>query len=64
ARPFAGSAREARIDGPLAEAALAQPSGITTGGKKLYFADSEISSIRSADIDPDGEVRTIVGEDL
>ncbi|HWO01263.1 MAG TPA: thioredoxin-like domain-containing protein [Blastocatellia bacterium] len=62
--PYAGSGREARIDGPLAEAALAQPSGITTDGKKLYFADSEVSSIRSADLDPNGKVETIVGEDL
>ncbi len=62
--PFAGSGREARIDGPLKSAALAQPSGITTDGKKLYFADSEISSIRSADLDPDGKVKTIVGQDL
>jgi sugar lactone lactonase YvrE len=62
--PYAGTGREARIDGPLAEAALAQPSGITTDGKKLYFADSEVSSIRSADLDPSGNVDTIVGEDL
>lgn len=62
--PYAGTGREARIDGPLAEAALAQPSGITTDGRKLYFADSEVSSIRSADIRPDGRVDTIVGEDL
>ena len=62
--PYAGTGREARIDGPLAEAALAQPSGITTDGKKLYFADSEVSSIRSADLDPSGKVDTIVGEDL
>jgi hypothetical protein len=62
--PFAGTGREARIDGPLDQAALAQPSGITTDGKKLYFADSEVSSIRSADIDPTGKVETIVGEDL
>ena len=62
--PYAGSGREARIDGPLAEAALAQPSGITSDGKKLYFADSEVSSIRSADLDPHGRVETIVGEDL
>ena len=62
--PYAGTGREARIDGPLAEAALAQPSGITTDGKKLYFADSEVSSIRSADLDPNGNVNTIVGEDL
>ena len=62
--PYAGSGREARIDGPLAEAALAQPSGITSDGKKLYFADSEVSAIRSADLDPHGRVETIVGEDL
>lgn len=62
--PYAGSGQEARIDGRLAEAALAQPSGITSDGKKLYFADSEVSSIRSADLDPNGRVDTIVGEDL
>jgi len=62
--PYAGSGREARVDGRLAEAALAQPSGITSDGEKLYFADSEVSSIRSADIHPDGRVDTIVGEDL
>jgi thiol-disulfide isomerase/thioredoxin len=62
--PYAGTGREARIDGPLAEAALAQPSGITTDGEKLYFADSEVSSIRSADLNPNGRVQTIVGEDL
>ena len=62
--PYAGTGREARIDGPLAESALAQPSGITTDGKKLFFADSEVSSIRSADLDPSGDVATIVGEDL
>jgi sugar lactone lactonase YvrE len=59
--PYAGSGREARVDGPLREAALAQPSGITTDGQKLYFADSESSSIRSADLQ---EVTTIVGGDL
>ncbi len=62
--PFAGSGYENIVDGPLDEAALAQPSGITTDGKKLYFADSEVSAIRSADIDPKGAVETIVGEGL
>ncbi len=62
--PYAGSGREARIDGPLSQAALAQPSGLTTDGRRLYFADSEVSSIRSADLNPDGRVETIVGEDL
>ena len=62
--PFAGSGREGRADGPLRSAALAQPSGITTDGGKLYFADSEASAIRSADLDPRGYVETIVGVDL
>jgi thiol-disulfide isomerase/thioredoxin len=62
--PYAGTGREARVDGPLAEAALAQPSGITSDGEKLYFADSEVSSIRSADLNSSGRVETIVGEDL
>jgi hypothetical protein len=62
--PFAGTGGEAITDGPLATAELAQPCGITTDGAKLFFADSETSSIRSADIDPAGKVRTIVGLDL
>jgi sugar lactone lactonase YvrE len=61
---WAGTGREARIDGPLLESALAQPSGITAGDGRLYFADSETSSIRAADLDPRGRVTTIVGEDL
>jgi len=62
--PFVGTGGEAITDGPLAEALLAQPCGITTDGAKLYFSDSETSSVRSADIDPTGRVRTIVGLDL
>ncbi len=64
AEPYAGSGQEARIDGELRSAALAQPSGITTDGRRLYFADSETSSIRSADLNSGGAVKTIVGEDL
>lgn len=59
--PFAGSGREDHIDGPLRQAALAQPSGITTDGNVLFIADSEISSIRAASLLPDGNVSTIVG---
>ena len=62
--PFAGTGGEAITDGPLSSALLAQPCGITTDGARLYFADSETSSVRSADIDPSGRVRTIVGLDL
>ena len=62
--PHAGSGQESLSDGPMASATLAQPSGITTDGRKLYFADSETSSVRSADLAPTGRVQTIVGLDL
>ena len=63
---YAGSphGQEARVDGNLQESAFAQPSGITTDGKRLYTADSEISSIRSVDLSPNGKVMTLVGGDL
>ena len=62
--PYAGSGQENHVDGPLRQAALAQPSGITTDGQSLIFADSEISSIRAASLNPTGNVSTIVGEGL
>ncbi|WP_318013980.1 thioredoxin-like domain-containing protein [Oscillatoria salina] len=43
---YAGIGREACFNGSLTEAAFAQPSGITTDGKELFVADSEVSSIR------------------
>ncbi|MGE0130769.1 MAG: thioredoxin-like domain-containing protein [Blastocatellales bacterium] len=64
AKPFAGSGAENHVDGPLLKAALAQPSGITTDGKSLFFADSEISSIRAASLPPGEQVSTIVGQGL
>ena len=60
---FAGSGREARQDGPLLEAAFAQPSGITTDGQNLYTADSEANIIRAIDLNK-GAVRTLVGGNL
>ena len=60
---FAGSGREAREDGPRLDAGFAQPSGITSDGKKLYIADSESNIIRAIDL-ADGRVETIVGGDL
>lgn len=57
-----GSGRENSFDDVFADAALAQPSGlaISADGERLYFADSESSSIRVADLQQ-GRVRTIVG---
>ena len=60
---FAGSGREARLDGPLDKAGFAQPSGIATNGKTLYVADSESNIIRAINID-EGSVKTLAGGDL
>jgi sugar lactone lactonase YvrE len=49
---FAGDGREALHDGPRLEARLAQPSGLATDGRQLWFTDSETSSIRSVALPP------------
>jgi NHL repeat len=59
--PYAGNGREGIRDGSLESAWLAQPSGIDTDGRRLYFADSETSAIRIADLPPRDMVQTIVG---
>ncbi len=64
AEPYAGSGMEEIVDGALASAALAQPSGIISDGHKLYFADSETSSIREADLGGPAGVKTIIGKGL
>lgn len=64
ARPHAGLGREDLDDGPLLRATLAQPSGLTTNGTHLFFADSETSAIRQADLNPSGYVETLMGEAL
>jgi DNA-binding beta-propeller fold protein YncE len=60
---FAGSGREARLDGPLLESGFAQPSGLAVSGKTLYVADSESNIIRAIDI-AGRTVKTLVGGDL
>ena len=64
ARVHAGNGREHIVDGSLQRSELAQPSGIASDGDTLYFADSETSSIRRADVSPTGSVTTLVGEGL
>ncbi len=59
--PYAGSGREGIIDGLAAQANLAQPSGITTDGHALYFADSEASALKSIE---DDVVVTLIGTGL
>lgn len=60
-RVFAGSGREDILDGSHSEAALAQPSGITTDGKVLYHVDSEGSAVRRVTLGSKGHVETVVG---
>lgn len=65
---YAGSGREDILNGPLADAALAQPSGITSNGSELFVVDSEGSSVRRITTKPKqkltapkGAVKTVVG---
>lgn len=62
---LAGSGAEAITDGPAAEAALAQPSGLALSADRtqLYFADSETSAARVLDLES-GMVHTLVGKGL
>ena len=62
--PFAGSGREARTDGPVEEAAFAQPSALATDGKTLYVSDAEANIIRAINLDANPKVKTLVGGDL
>lgn len=60
-KTYAGTGAEACVDGSLTKSAFAQPSGITTDGKELYIADSEVSSIRGVGIVEPYQVRTVCG---
>lgn len=60
---FAGNGYENIVDGPRTQAQLAQPSGITHTNHSLYFADSEVSAVRSLDLKTD-KVETLVGHHL
>lgn len=61
---FAGSGREARLDGPRDEAGFAQPSALESDGRTLFVSDAESNIIRAIDLAPNGEVKTLVGGDL
>jgi thiol-disulfide isomerase/thioredoxin len=64
ALPYAGSGREARLDGTVDEAAFAQPSGLALVDSTLYVADAEANIIRAIALPPGNRVRTIAGGDL
>ena len=64
ALPYAGSGREARVDGPADEAAFAQPSALALAASTLFVADSESNVIRAVELPPANRVRTLAGGDL
>jgi thiol-disulfide isomerase/thioredoxin len=64
ALPYAGSGREARIDGSSDDAAFAQPSGLALIDHTLFVADSESNIVRAIELPPKNVVRTIAGGDL
>ncbi|MES2676689.1 MAG: thioredoxin-like domain-containing protein [Pseudomonadota bacterium] len=60
--PFAGNGVEDLVDGKYPQNSLAQPSGLSAASGKLYFVDSESSSLRV--IEKNGEVKTLIGKGL
>jgi thiol-disulfide isomerase/thioredoxin len=58
---FAGTTAEALLDGPVAEAAFAQPSGLAADGDRLWLADAETSALRYVE---GGQVHTVAGQGL
>ncbi|MCX5068480.1 NHL domain-containing thioredoxin family protein [Micromonospora lupini] len=60
---YAGTTVEALRDGPLAEAWMAQPSGLSVSadGARLWIADSETSAVRYVE---NGVLGTAVGQGL
>ena len=62
--PYAGSGREARVDGAADAAAFAQPSGLAVHDGTLFVADAESNIIRAIELPPINSVATIAGGDL
>jgi thiol-disulfide isomerase/thioredoxin len=60
---FAGSGREARVDGSVDEAGFAQPSALATNEKTLYVSDAEANIIRAINLGA-GKVSTLAGGNL
>jgi thiol-disulfide isomerase/thioredoxin len=59
---LAGNGMETLADGPAPSAAMAQPSGLSSDGEKLWIVDSETSSLRY--LDRSESLLTVVGTGL
>ncbi|MEV4348087.1 NHL domain-containing thioredoxin family protein [Actinoplanes sp. NPDC049596] len=58
---YAGTTVESLRDGPIPDVWMAQPSGLSAGGDRLWIADSETSAVRYIE---DGILHTAVGQGL
>jgi thiol-disulfide isomerase/thioredoxin len=58
---MAGNGYKNLVDGSAFGSSLAQPSGITAGGGKLYIADSDNSALRYTSLE-NGSVKTLIGQ--
>ncbi|GAA2652175.1 hypothetical protein Adu01nite_88500 [Paractinoplanes durhamensis] len=58
---YAGTTVEALRDGPIPDVWMAQPSGLSVGGDRLWIADSETSALRYIEA---GVLHTAVGQGL
>jgi len=58
---YAGTTVESLRDGPIPDVWMAQPSGLSAYGNKLWIADSETSALRWVE---DGVLHTAVGQGL
>jgi thiol-disulfide isomerase/thioredoxin len=58
---YAGTTVESLRDGPIPDVWMAQPSGLSVGGDRLWIADSETSALRWIS---DGVMHTAVGQGL
>jgi thiol-disulfide isomerase/thioredoxin len=73
AGPVAGGRGEGLMDGPPADALLAQPAGLATDGRRVWWTDAESSAVRETspaalgvghEAGGDAVVRTLVGTGL
>ncbi|MCM4081730.1 NHL domain-containing thioredoxin family protein [Paractinoplanes hotanensis] len=58
---YAGTTVESLRDGPIPDVWMAQPSGLSVGGERLWIADSETSALRYIEA---GALHTAVGQGL
>ncbi|MEU8816476.1 NHL domain-containing thioredoxin family protein [Actinoplanes sp. NPDC048796] len=58
---YAGTTVESLRDGPIPDVWMAQPSGLSVGGDRLWIADSETSAVRYIEA---GVMHTAVGQGL